>query len=322
MLQYTKQEAKEAAREALQGVFTAFCLPESRSGTLDEAGLRHDVRYSIDVLRSGGLYVHGYYGNFWLLTSALRKHILEIVIDEARGEVPVICRCAHDSLDETLDLVAHAESAGANFISLLGPALAGGTPSMVVAYFEAVAASTHLGISVFNTAQRGYLIAPETLARLAEIENVVALKNHVPIDHTIATRALVGDSAVVVDPEEERFLTNLLEYGQRAIFTGSNMMYDSPRATPMADYVDAALSGDRARTIAGYEAMAELREIHHRWVVEPWIRDGLCPIATVKAWSGLMGMTGGTVRVPLPELPDADRASLRKELVEVGAIDE
>jgi dihydrodipicolinate synthase/N-acetylneuraminate lyase len=88
----------------------------------------------------------------------------------------------------------------------------------------------------------------------------------------------------------------------------------------MREYVTAALRGDRAKAVEGFYGMSNLREIHHRYVVEPWVRDGLCPIATVKAWSGMMGMTGGDVRVPLPELPEAERASLRKELEVAGAI--
>ena len=113
-------------------------------------------------------------------------------------------------------------------------------------------------------------------------------------------RALVGDRLLVIDPEEEDFLANYLEHGQTAIYTGSNMMMDSAAAQPMHDYMQAALEGDRELTAKRYGAMQPLRDLHHRWILEPWWRMGLCPVSTVKFWTQQLGMTGGPVPEPLP----------------------
>ncbi|MGH7777811.1 MAG: dihydrodipicolinate synthase family protein [Candidatus Dormibacterales bacterium] len=319
-MKYTKAEAKEYAKEKIQGIFSAFCLPETPEGEIDEPGLRHDIRHYVDVIGAGGLYVHGFYGNFWLLTVAERKRVMEIVASENRGAVPIICRCAHQSLKDTIDLIQHAEAHGADFISVIGPAFGRASESMIYEYFERVAASTNLGLSIFNTAQAGYVISTQLMARLARIPNVAALKNAVDMAHTIQVRSLVKDGIVVVDPSEEHFLVNLVQFGQKAIYTGTNYMYDSARATPMRDYVQAALGGDFKKAAELYYAMQPLRELHHRWVRVPWDRDALCPVATIKFWTQQLGLTGGRPRPPLPEFGSEPAARLRQEMADLGLI--
>lgn len=320
MAEYTKSEAKDYAKERLRGVFSALCLPETADLQVDEAGLRHDIRHYIDVIKAAGLYVHGFYGNFWLLTVPERKRVMEIVADENRGRLPIVCRCAHQSLRDTIDLIQHAEACGTDFISLIGPAFAGGRDSMIVEYFERVAESTNLGISVFNTPQAGYVISPQLMARLAEIPNVCALKNGVDREHTRHVRELVGDRIVVVDPYEENFLESLTQHAQKAIYTGTNYMYDSATATPMRDYVEAALAGDYSRATELYRRMQPIRDLHQKWVLEPWRRDRLCPVSTIKFWGSQLGLSGGPVRPPLPAFPDDDAARLRQEMQTVGLL--
>lgn len=319
-MKYTREEAKDYAQQELVGIFSAFCVPDTPDGEIDEAGLRRDIRHYIDVIRVGGLYVHGFYGNFWLLTTDERKRVMEIVADEARGAVPIICRCAHQSMKETIGLIQHAEASGADFISLIGPAFGWATESMIFEYFERVAQSTNLGLSIFNTAQAGYVISPELMVRLATIPNVAALKNDVSMAHTIRVRELAGDRITVVDPSEENFLISLLQFGQKVIYTGTNYMYDSARATPMRDYTQAALAGDSVTAAKLYYEMQPLRDLHVRWVREPWKRDRLCPVSTIKHWTQQLGLTGGRARSPLPQMSDEAAASLRREMEEVGLV--
>jgi 4-hydroxy-tetrahydrodipicolinate synthase len=322
MAEYTVTEAKEYAKEKLQGIFSAFCLPEQEDGTVDEAGLRRDIRHYVDVIRSGGLYLHGFYGNYWLLTLPERKRAMEIVAEENNGRIPIVCRCAHQSMRDTIDLIQHAEANGADFISLLGPAFGGAAEAIVFEYFETVATATRLGISIFNTPQAGYVISPELMARLADIPNVVALKNGI-LDrgHTNRIRDLVGERIVVVDPYEETFLESLRQRGQRGIYTGTNYMYDSAKATPMRDYTMAALAGDHATATKLFDAMQPIRDLHTKWVLEPWRSQALCPISAIKFWGSQLGVTGGPVRRPLPRFPEADARQLQVEMRAVGLID-
>ncbi|MGH9088873.1 MAG: dihydrodipicolinate synthase family protein [Acidimicrobiales bacterium] len=318
MAKYRSSEAKDAAKEKVRGIFSAFCLPETGDGRFDEKGLRRDIRHYLDVIKADGLYVHGFYGNFWLLTSEERRRVTEVVVDEVDSAVPIICRCAHASMRETMDLISHADSCGIDFISLIGPPYAGHSDAMIVDYFEHVAASTDLGLSIFNTPQAGYVISPELMARLAEIPNVCALKNDIDMVHTIRVRQLVGDRIVVVDPSEERFFVNMAEFGQTAIYTGTNYMFDSAEATPMHDYVHAGLAGNVSLMAERYFGMEPIRQVHHKWVLEPWQATGVCPISTIKRWTEQLGLTGGPVRPPLPSLPADETAALVDDLRAAG----
>jgi 4-hydroxy-tetrahydrodipicolinate synthase len=307
--------AKAYAQDALRGSVSAICLPVMADGAqIDEGGLRHDIRHCLDVLGAGGVYVHGFYGHFWLLDGDTRRRALEIVVHEVRGQVPVICRCWTPSLTDTIGLARHAEQVGADMISVLGPWLGSNSDDLVYRWFEAIAAQTSLGLSVFNTPQLGYVMTPEALARVSEIPNVAAIKSHVTPAETQALRALVGDGIVVVDPDEERFLGNLLDRRQRTIFTGTNYMFDTVGQRPMHDYIDAALAGRDDLAARLYEAMQPLRDLHRTWVIEPWVETGRCPVATVKRWSQAMGMTGGGVPPPLQDLAPGERERLSTEI--------
>ena len=319
MVNGTAATAKALARERIRGIFSAICMPEKADGALDEAALRANIRHCIDVIRADGIYLHGFYGNFWLLTSDERRWAMEVAADEIQGAVPIICRCAHQSMKETVALVQHAEANGADFISLLGPAYARGSSQMVYDYFAHLAEETDLGFSVFNTSQAGYVMTVEVLERLVEIPNVAAIKNAVSIEETTELRRRVGDRVVVIDPSEDDFLVNLLEFGQQAIYTGTNYLYDTAEHQPMRGYVDAALAGDATTARQRFEAMQELRDVHDRWVRRPWMDHDRCPVGTVKYWTEQVGMQGGAVRPPLPSLSADEKAVLARELDEARA---
>ncbi|MPZ87945.1 MAG: hypothetical protein GEU81_07690 [Nitriliruptorales bacterium] len=142
------------------------------------------------------------------------------------------------------------------------------------------------------------------------------------MSHTIEVRELVGDEILVIDPDEENFLTNLLRFGQQAIYTGTNMMFDSAVAQPMKGYVDAALAGEREEAARRHQGMEKIRALHRRWVLQPWREAGLCPLGAIKFWTAQLGMTGGPVPAPLPGLDSAEQDRLRAELVAVGLVDE
>jgi hypothetical protein len=98
-------------------------------------------------------------------------------------------------------------------------------------------------------------------------------------------------------------------------------MFDTATAQPMRTYFEAGMAGDMEAATRGFHDMAAARDVHHRWVLEPWHQDGLCPIATVKFWQGELGMVGGPAPEPLAQLPDEDKEKLHEELVSVGLVE-
>ncbi|TDC52795.1 dihydrodipicolinate synthase family protein [Jiangella ureilytica] len=317
---YGKSEAKAVAREKLRGLIPGPVLPIDADGEMDETAYRHNIRHCLDVVGSEALYINSYYQNYWLLSSAQRRRVLEVAMDEIAGAVPVINRCAHHSPKEAIELAQHAQDLDVDFISLVLPPF-GANKDILFGYFQMIARELELGITIFNTSQAGYSISPEWMAELAEIPNICALKNGLDLEHTGRIRELVGDSIVVVDPNEENFLENIRN-GQQAIFSGTQLMFDSARAQPLRAYMEAAFAGDLDKAQTMFDDLQPVRDLHHRWVLGPWRSDArVCPVGTVKFWCEQLGMIGGPVPEPLPDLSEAQKKELRSELVAVGLVE-
>jgi 4-hydroxy-tetrahydrodipicolinate synthase len=319
---FGRGEAKAAARELLRGMVTALCLPVDEHGDIDEAGLRHDIRHCIDVLGATGLYINGNYQHYWLLTAEQRRKVVEISVDEVAGAVPLVNRCAHTSPRQAIELAQHGADLGVQFIDLVppDPQFVGADKDVLIRYYTMIAEQTDLGIILFHTARVGYTMSPELLAELAEITNVVGIKNGMPLDHTNKIRDLVGDSVLVVDPIEDRCLVNMVEHGQQVIFTGDNPIFDTPTNQPMRGYIDAALAGRADEATRLFNELDAARDVRQRWLQDRWKSTQLIPIAVIKQWTAELGMTGGPTPSPLPSLTPDEVAELHAELVAVGLV--
>jgi 4-hydroxy-tetrahydrodipicolinate synthase len=94
-----------------------------------------------------------------------------------------------------------------------------------------------------------------------------------------------------------------------------------PGYTPMREYSELAYAGDFAAAGALRDGIAPLREVHERWIREPWLQHHLIPIAQIKAWCDMIGMVGGPVRPPLLPLTAAETAAMQADLAGVGLLD-
>jgi len=118
-MNYRKSEAKEAARAQFRGLWAAITTPFIPDLQVDESGLRHNMRHVTNNLKIEGVFCTGVMGEFWSLTVAERKRIVEIVVEEAkRGGCKVIAHTRHHSAHQTVELTQHAERTGADFVIL------------------------------------------------------------------------------------------------------------------------------------------------------------------------------------------------------------
>lgn len=328
MPKYKRNEAKEWALENIRGIYVTMCTAEkfdedTREFVLDEEGIRNDVNHLINVCKVSGFFLMGLYGNFYAFTVEERKRITEIVADENRGRVPIVCNCEHETLRDTVELMLHAENAGVDLISLTGPRFGGNSTSIAevaLEYFQYAASKINIGLIIDNIYYVGYLMSPELMAQCADIPNVSIIKNVAPMAHTIRLRDLVGNKLIVIDPTEENLLVNMVQFGQKAVMNGTAMMYDSANDTPMKDYVDAALCGEYKKAAELYYGMQPLRDVYEKWVRIPWDTNSRMPLPAVKFWSHQLGLTGGPTRPPSLKLSENDREGLLADLKAVGKI--
>jgi len=321
-MNYSKAEAKAAARAQFRGVWAAMTTPFTPDLELDEEGLRRNMRHVSRGLGVEGVFVCGTMGEFWALTHDERKRVVEIAVEEGRrGGCKVLAHTAHHSAHETVELTRHAQKAGADFAIMMNPYYPPMSEETVYEWFEFVASKVDIGIWMFDARFSGYSMSPELIAKIADIPNMCGIKLSYDKEHYAKVKALAGDKLVLSHPNESFLLEMIRDYGQQ-VYQSSQTPYLFQTAAwrPLHEYVELALKKryDEAAKVSA--ELAPLRKLHTKWYRSPWGERKVIPCAYVKAWSEMMGMAGGPVRPGLPQITEAERAELRADLEGTGIL--
>jgi len=163
-------------RRPMTGVGTALVTPFTKSGALDEAAVRRLGRRQIDA----GIHFLcpcGTTGENPTLTHDERMRIVEILVDEAKGKVPIIAGAGGYNTHEVIHMVREFEARGASGILSVTPYYNKPTQEGLYQHYKAIAESTKLPIIVYNVPGRtGVNVEVSTLVRLSQIPNIVAVK--------------------------------------------------------------------------------------------------------------------------------------------------
>jgi len=163
-------------RKPFTGVGTALVTPFTRSGELDEAAVRRLGRRQIDA----GIHFLcpcGTTGENPTLSEAERLRIVEILVDEANGQLPVLAGAGGNDTKEVIHLAREMARRGASGFLSVTPYYNKPTQEGLYQHYRAFAESTTLPIVVYNVPGRtGVNVEVPTLARLAEIRNIVGVK--------------------------------------------------------------------------------------------------------------------------------------------------
>jgi 4-hydroxy-tetrahydrodipicolinate synthase len=318
---YSRSNAKSYARANLRGVWGAIPYPFTSDDELDEQGLRRNIRYCIDNKLLDGIYCGHFMSEFWALTTEERKRAAEIVVDECKGSIPVMVHTGHTSVKESVELSHHAERSGANYLAVGNPYFMAYDDDQIYDYFRSISERTELGILITNTGYTGIVLTPEMINRLADLENVVAVKNSPGMSRTLETLRLVGDRIIVSNPAERNWFPLMVESGCRLYMSSAApFTLQKPGKTPMKDYTALVLQGQIDEAAVIVNSLDPARAIFDKWLRDPWPTRRLMPIAYLKAWCDLLGMVGGPVRSPLQQVTAAERESLRQDVASVGLI--
>ncbi len=284
----------------LEGAMTALVTP-MRGEHVDYDALTNLIE---EQLAAGidGLVAVGTTGESATLDVPEHMQVIRHVVGVTRGRVPVIAGAGGNATAEAIALTRASEQAGADALLQVTPYYNRPTQEGLYRHYAAIASSTRLPIVVYNVPARTACdILPETMARLTEFENIVAIKE--------ATASVVratniieqcGDRVTVLSGDD---FTTFPLYGVGArgvISVVSNVM---PRA--MADMWDAASAGDWARA----------RALHYR--IQPMTRLLFAESNPVpaKAVLALLGKMQPDVRLPLAPCSEELREKLRAQLV-------
>lgn len=288
-----------------QGVFTALITP-FREGAVDERALEALVELQISA-GVDGLVPCGSTGEAATLSHAEHRRVVEVVVAAARGRVPVLAGTGSNSTTEAIALTRHAKEAGADGALLISPYYNKPTQEGILAHYAAIARETAFPLVVYNIPGRtSSNILPGTLARLAEIEQIVGVKESSgSLDQMAHVIAGVPDAFMVLSGDDSLTLPLLAIGGHGVISTTSNVA-----PSEMVSLVRAFRAGDVQRA----------RDVHYRLLP---LFDALFvetnPIP-VKAGLALRGLCRDDLRLPLTPITEPNRERLQFVLKELGLL--
>lgn len=162
----------------LSGVLTALATPFTADGRIDVDALRRLVDRSIDG-GVDGVVACGSTGEFAAMSGAERRLVVETVVDQAAGRVPVIAQTGAVSTTEAIELSCHAQDAGASVLMVVTPYYEPLTVEETTRYLRAVAGAVDIPVMLYNLpGATGVNLTPEIVGQLAgEIDNIRYIKD-------------------------------------------------------------------------------------------------------------------------------------------------
>lgn len=289
-----------------QGCGTAMVTPFRADLSLDEETLR---RLVIRQLESG---IHflvpcGTTGENPTLSREEHLRVVEITLEEAQGKVPVLAGCGGNDTREVVELARDLEGLGAHGLLVVTPYYNKPTPEGLYQHYREVARATRLPIVVYNVPGRtGLNVEPATLARLAEIETVVGVKEASGnISQIAAIFQSVPQDFAVLSGDDAITLPVIALGGVGIISVVSN---EVPFA--MARLTSLCLEGD-------FPAAREMQRRLHPLMEINFIESNPGP---VKAAMGLMGLLEPVFRLPAVYPRSESVQRIEKVLLNLGLI--
>jgi 4-hydroxy-tetrahydrodipicolinate synthase len=291
-------------RTPFTGCGTALVTPFTASGTVDEAGVRRLVRRQIE----GGVHFLvpcGTTGEAPTLSGAERRRVVEIVVDEARGKVPVLAGAGGYDTREVVEAAREMQAAGADGLLSVTPYYNKPTPEGLFRHYSAIAEATPLPIVLYNVPGRtGCNVEPATLVRLAAIPHLIAVKEASGNMTQICEVVKVVPEGFIVLSGDDALTLPAMAVGARGIISvASNEVPDE-----MAQLVEAAERGDYAAA----------RGIHTRLLpllLGNFIESNPIPVKAVMA---MMGLLEENYRLPMVPPKAETRQKLALILSSIG----
>jgi len=278
--------------------------------SVDEAGLRKLVNYYIEEVGCDGIVPCGTTGESPTLDHQEHARVIEVVIKEARGRVPVMAGTGSNSTKEAIEMTKHAEGSGASASLQVCPYYNRPTQDGLLKHFEVIATSTKLPLFIYNI--------PSRSARLIEAKTMIALSQ---IDNIIGMKDACGDMMITMDIMRATRVSKKKFY----ILSGEDAL-TFPMLTLGGDggilAVAHVIGKEYREMIKLFRAgkINEAREIPFQTLPvakASFIETNPVP---VKEALTMMGLPAGKLRLPLVPLRPENRQILRDTLIQFGIL--
>ncbi|MEG1205142.1 MAG: 4-hydroxy-tetrahydrodipicolinate synthase [Angelakisella sp.] len=293
----------------IKGIVPPIITPMNDDESINVAELRNQVNRQIE----GGvhaLFCFGTNGEGYILNGKEKELVLRTVIEETNGRIPVYAGTGCVSTKETIEQSRMAMELGADVLSIIAPSFAEASQNELYEHYKTVAAAVDMPVVLYNIpARTGNTLAPATVARLAQIDNIVGAKdssgNFVNIlGYIDAGKSKQNGTFSTLSGNDQLIIWNLLAGGTGGIAGCANVY---PRV--MASIYDLFVAGKIEEAKAANATIQSFRAC---------FKYGN-PNTIVKTAVALLGHNVGKCRAPFNQVPEEGIEALKKVLAENAA---
>lgn len=289
-----------------RGAFVAIVTPFI-DGKVDEKGLVDLIEFQI-ANGTHGIVPCGTTGESATLSHDEHHRVVELTVKTVNGRVPVVAGTGSNSTDEAIELTRHAKDAGVDGVLMVSPYYNKPSQEGLYQHYKAVAEAVDVPVVLYNVPSRtSSNILPATVARLAAIDNIVAIKEAtadlIQISEVIR---LCPDDFGVLSGDDFTSMAIVLIGGCGVISVTSNVA-----PADMAALMEAALNGELARA----------KELHYRLfpLFQAMFFDPN-PIPAKTALELMGKIQSSALRLPLCAMDEGAKARMKKVMEEYGLL--
>lgn len=277
-----------------------------RNGKIDERALGDLIEFQI-ANGTNGIVPCGTTGESATLSHEEHDRVIALTVEVVRHRVPVIAGTGSNSTDEAIVLTKHAKQAGADGALLITPYYNKPTQEGMYRHYKAVAEATDIPIVLYNIPGRtGVNMAPATVARLAAVRNIVAIKEGGGSVQQVSEIILACEDRMTVLSGDDALTVPMMAVGAKGVITVTANIAPADMAAMVVAY------------LAGH--LEEAKRLHYK----------LYPLFTalfletnpipVKAALAAMGKIDGELRLPLSPMSAEPREKLLRAMKDYGLI--
>lgn len=290
----------------IKGAFVAIVTPFV-DGKIDEQGLIDLIEFQLEN-GTHGIVPCGTTGESATMTYEEDRKVIELTVKTVNGRVPVIAGTGSNSTSEAIRYTKQAREIGADGALMVTPYYNKPSQEGLYQHYKAVAEAVDIPIILYNVPGRTSVnLLPETVARCAQIDNIVGIKEATgSLTQASDVIRLCPDDFIVLSGDDFTALALVLLGGHGVISVISNV---TPR--DMAAMMDAALGGDLETAKALHYKMFPLM---HAMFYET------NPVPAKTALELMGKINSATPRLPLARMSEANLSRLKKALGDYGLI--